>query len=236
MEKKQFTLIELLVVIAIIAILAAMLLPALNNARNQAHKINCTSNMKQMGLAHISYEGDYDNRLPFGIMRPTATAYTETMSLRGWPEILWDYYKNANVLWCPKETNAWTIANKTKYPFNNVTKWYYASYRYKYFLANYSRANNVAIPTNMMTKPSWKVLIHERAAFHEKNLQAVANANNASYVKPFVRIISAWADGHAGEWYLKKDTAATTYDCNWYQYGTLNDIRNGWDYDPNLQR
>ena len=97
--KKSFTLIELLVVIAIIAILAAMLLPALQSAKNRAMSGSCTGNLQQLGQTFQMYIDDYDGYCPSAALRATFDGKTTNYT---WATIFHKIYKlDINIFYDP---------------------------------------------------------------------------------------------------------------------------------------
>jgi prepilin-type processing-associated H-X9-DG protein/prepilin-type N-terminal cleavage/methylation domain-containing protein len=87
--RKKFTLIELLVVISIIAILAAMLLPALQKAKMTAHSANCISNLKQLGMGEINYQNDNNGYLHGWAMRVANPKYASNVGGACWQVFLY---------------------------------------------------------------------------------------------------------------------------------------------------
>ena len=96
---RGFTLIELLVVIAIIAILAALLLPALSKSKEKAKSIGCINNLRQMGIASKIYADDHESRFCF-----TFQVRGDNVFRKAWFNFLQPYQQTTNLLLCPNKT------------------------------------------------------------------------------------------------------------------------------------
>lgn len=158
-QKFLFTLIELLVVIAIIAILAALLLPALQQAKETAYGIVCKNKLKQIILGTINYCQDNNGNVPY-----------KTETVRDyWPRYIQDYVgdkpgNHKTVFYCPKAAKRVPVVGSyldkgkiTSYSAQ-YGQWYYTNPKYSMSLRRMKQADKVMWVRDAMPVPSWGFL------------------------------------------------------------------------------
>lgn len=158
-RNKAFTLIELLVVIAIIAILAAILFPVFAQARNQARKATCISNLKQIALGQLMYIQDYDERISDWTPGGTNNAWDQAEGAGWWMNKTLPYIKNQGVYACPNDTrnpgdaNGWGFAILVGSTQNGTKpkQYFRSSYGISEYLVNgFNRQSSILYPSNTM--------------------------------------------------------------------------------------
>jgi prepilin-type N-terminal cleavage/methylation domain-containing protein/prepilin-type processing-associated H-X9-DG protein len=216
--RRAFTLIELLVVIAIIAILAAILFPVFAQAKAAAKKTQCLSNMKQIGLGYIMYQGDYDDgTMPLGYY-PSASLPSYTyqywyglMTVNNgttydWSKgLLQPYLKNVAIQDCP---------DASKIPPTNPPQPFAYAMNFNLvttITTNYNGTNlngNMGINAGLIEAPADTVVFADSARFNGTKVVRFPNLYRPSYAIASARYSTVhgrhggwanvnWADGHA---------------------------------------
>lgn len=213
--KRFFTLLELLIVIAIIAILAAILMPALGKARTKGKAISCINNAKQLGLMHALYQQDYENWY--------VPVYCQYNIRVNWAAIFWQsgYVTKINHLFCPSVVfDSGLNFNKDYNKISlNWTGFNYPGLGYNFWFVGSSaghkkRGKNSIFPYGLPAKSSRirnpsHVILHAdsrytrigltRSYYRLDHIMRGDGNSNFGVVQPWHGEVAnvLWADGHA---------------------------------------
>lgn len=234
---RGFTLIELLVVIAIIAILAAMLLPALAAAKAKAKTIACMSNEKEIGLGYLLYSNDFNNFLPVaGDFTGGITVLPTEWYLEITPYLAQIAASNSTlhvagtVVTCPSVnlSELYKIAAKTTDPYTNAIGGYGHNYPYLGYFQGYTapygrqKLSTIRMPTETIFNNDTM----DPVPTDKEVLETYGYSYAVSYIPTFLPNHTytrhgkgdnySWADGHAAFMSWQQASASPNNQKDWW--------------------